>query len=210
MPTTVMLRPTFERRSSLDAILNPWNWIAIIYAMQALGAVMAVHLFGLSFIKMASPLVLLFLGFCIAVVFRFYDSPSRIGPWKWWVPVIIYAVFVFLLSNRSYPEVRVFFNTKLFHPVEYVTLGIFLSGAWHCLLKQKGTLGLVLCVQTSGIVYALSDEFHQSFIPHRTSTLTDVFIDSASVALGLAIFLLARFFYQAKERGQPAKPLAPE
>jgi VanZ family protein len=194
----------------LDAILNPWNWIAIIYAMQALGAIMAVQLFGLSFTKMASPVGSLILGFAIAVVFRWYDSASRLGPWKWWVPVIIYALFVFLLSSRSYPEARGVFNTKLFHPVEYVTLGIFLAGAWHCLLKQKGTLGLVLRVQASGIVYALSDELHQSFIPHRNPTLTDVFIDSASVALGLGIFLLARILYRAKERGQTAQPLAPE
>lgn len=210
MATTLMLRSTIERRSSLDAFLNPWNWIAIIYAMQALGAIMAVHVFGLSFAKMASPVGSLILGFGIAVAFRWYDSTSGLGPWKWWVPVIIYALFVFLLSNRSYPEVRSVFNTKLFHPVEYVTLGIFLAGAWHCLLKQKGTLCLVLCVQASGIVYALSDEFHQSFIPHRTPTLTDVFIDSASVALGLGLFLLARILYRGKERGQTAKPLAPE
>lgn len=208
MPTALMTRSAFVKRSSQEMFLNPWSWIAAIYALQVLGAFLTVHLFGLSLTKMATPLISLILGFCIAVVFRWYDSPSRIGPWKWWVPVIIYALFVFLLSNRSYPEVRSMFNAKFFHLVEYTTLGIFLAGAWHCLLKSEGIPSLVLCTQISGIIYAISDEFHQSFIPHRNPALTDVFIDSASVALGLGIFLLARTLVRRMEGGQTAKPLA--
>lgn len=203
MSSTIAPPSMFAERLPLDPFLNPWSWIAAIYAVQTLGALVVVHLFELSFRSVALPLVFLVLGFSVAVAFRWYDSSSHVGLWKWWIPVIIYGLIVFFLSNRSYPEARPMMSTKLFHPLEYLTLGIFLAGAWHCLLKQIGMLGFALCVQLSGTLYAFSDEFHQAFIPYRTSTLTDVLIDSVGVAFGLALFLLARFILQTRERWRP-------
>ena len=76
-------------------------------------------------------------------------------------------------------------------------------------MKQKGTLVFVFLVQISGIVFALSDEFHQAFIADRTSSLTDVLIDSVGVALGLGAFLLAGTVGRAIERGHTAPPTLP-
>lgn len=39
-------------------------------------------------------------------------------------------------------------------------------------------------------IYALSDEFHQSFIPGRSAELTDVLIDTAGAATGALILLV--------------------
>lgn len=41
-----------------------------------------------------------------------------------------------------------------------------------------------------GIIYATSDEIHQSFIPGRSSQLTDVMIDTMGVALGICLILI--------------------
>lgn len=204
MPSTIAPSSVLEERSSADPFLNPWNWVAVIFAVQTLGALIVTHQFQLSFTKMALPIGFLVLGFAIAVGFRWYDSASRVGLWKWWLPVAIYALVVFLLSHRSYPEARATVDTKLFHPLEYLTLGILLSGAWRCLQKQIGTPGFLFCVQLSGTAYALSDEFHQGFIPGRTPSLTDVLIDSVGVALGLGVFLLGRLIVQNVERGRLA------
>ena len=209
MPPTLGLPSICQRMLSLSAFLNPWNWIAAIYAMQTIGALIVVHLFGLSLAEVALPILFLILGACTAVVLRWYDSSYHAGLWKWWIPVIIYALVIFFLSNKSYPEARPLFSTKLFHPVEYMTLGIFLSGGWHNILKQKGTLDFMLLVQISGMVFALSDEFHQAFIAGRTSSLTDVLIDSVGVALGLGAFLLAGTVGRALERGHTVPPTLP-
>jgi hypothetical protein len=40
----------------------------------------------------------------------------------------------------------------------------------------------------TGILYAFLDEFHQKFVPGRTSSLKDVFIDSIGVITGVTIF----------------------
>lgn len=41
-----------------------------------------------------------------------------------------------------------------------------------------------------GILYAISDEIHQSFTPGRGPKITDVFIDSLGVFFGMAVILL--------------------
>jgi VanZ family protein len=43
-------------------------------------------------------------------------------------------------------------------------------------------------------LYAITDEFHQSFVPNRQGHLADVLIDSSGAALGLAgIWLFSRW-----------------
>ena len=41
-----------------------------------------------------------------------------------------------------------------------------------------------------GIIYAISDEIHQSFIPGRAAKLMDVMIDSVGVFVGILILML--------------------
>lgn len=48
--------------------------------------------------------------------------------------------------------------------------------------KHFNRLAFVLC-----IVYAMTDEFHQLFVPGRSAELRDVFIDAAGAALGLLV-----------------------
>ena len=52
--------------------------------------------------------------------------------------------------------------------------------------KRNGYLIAVAC----SLVYAATDEFHQSFVPSRTASVYDVMIDTVGAALGLALYLL--------------------
>lgn len=47
-----------------------------------------------------------------------------------------------------------------------------------------------------GIIYAISDEIHQSFIPGRSPLLTDVFLDTLGVLLGILVIMLIIKIYQ--------------
>jgi len=40
------------------------------------------------------------------------------------------------------------------------------------------------------MLYAASDEFHQTFVPGRTGQLSDVFIDASGAAIGLGLLWL--------------------
>ena len=69
------------------------------------------------------------------------------------------------------------------HIVEYFVLGLLLFRAFRADSLQKWRLQWTLNVMIMVIIFAISDEFHQSFVASRTSSLFDVGIDSAGGVL---------------------------
>lgn len=76
---------------------------------------------------------------------------------------------------------------KLGHATGYALLGLAYYYALPPRLRvgYRWTLALLMAV-----LFALSDEFHQSFVEGRNSSLVDVLIDTAGagIALTLAVF----------------------
>jgi VanZ family protein len=83
---------------------------------------------------------------------------------------------------------------KLGHLTEYAILATLL---WRALRggtrwQMKMSILFLVAVLACGI-FAASDEFHQSFVPSRTSSPQDVMIDICGALLGLAVcWMLAR------------------
>ena len=83
-----------------------------------------------------------------------------------------------------------FFVRKAAHVTEYAILTGLLFRAWRGLMggfwmRAATALGPAL-------LFALADEFHQSFVVSRTSSLGDVGIDFAGAIVGFAILALAQ------------------
>ncbi len=102
-----------------------------------------------------------------------------------WLPVIIWAGLIFYLS--SVPDLKTSLETfwdtilrKIAHMVEY--------GIFFLLLARAMKKPLIWPVILS-ILYAISDEFHQSFVPGRNMALLDVYFDSVGVLLGYLVHL---------------------
>lgn len=75
---------------------------------------------------------------------------------------------------------------KIAHFTEFAALGFCMTGAVHYTFgKRKFYLPFIPCV-----VYAISDEIHQHFVPERACRVFDMFVDSCGIATGIAIFLL--------------------
>ena len=140
------------------------------------------------------PIAVLAAGACISFLFRLNSGSKSFGIWQWWIPVLLYALFIFFLSNRSYPDAVPTFSTKIFHPIEYAVLGLLLCLAWFSVPGKKGLLSLAIRVLSVGLLYAASDEFHQAFIPGRTPRIVDVVVwDFLGLCLGCVMFLLIGF-----------------
>lgn len=77
---------------------------------------------------------------------------------------------------------------KMAHFSIYAVIGILLMGLL-CTYKIKNKWRIVITIVT-GMLYAISDEFHQSFSPGRTPKITDVYIDTLGVFLGVLLILL--------------------
>lgn len=89
-----------------------------------------------------------------------------------------------------------FIVRKSAHFIAYMILGIILI----LLLLQfnsinkKPQVALALCV-----FYAISDEFHQFFVPGRACQLRDVLIDSMGSLTGILLVLLCLKIFKAKK-----------
>jgi VanZ family protein len=81
-----------------------------------------------------------------------------------------------------------FFMRKLGHIFEYAILAMLLWRAVYSgtILRANMSFLFVAVWLTCGI-FAASDEFHQSFVPSRTSASRDVLIDICGALIGLAI-----------------------
>jgi len=73
---------------------------------------------------------------------------------------------------------------KTGHVIGYAGLGLLWARmlAARCSASTRQTLMWALLLT---VFYAVSDEFHQSFVPGRNGTPLDVLIDAASAGLGL-------------------------
>ena len=106
--------------------------------------------------------------------------------WKrlvYFIPSILWMLVIFYFSSRSTTgiggnnETDRFLILKSFHVIEYSALAILLFFGYR---KYKFTI-------ITAYIYALSDEYHQSFVPGRTSRFRDTLIDLGGICLSLFI-----------------------
>lgn len=140
---------------------------------------------------------------------------------KYWLPVLAWMALIFTGSSnaKSYQHSSLFVEPLLHwlfphmpqtqvdeihllirkcgHLTEYAVLALLL---WRALRKpvrndprpwnwREARLALLLVM-----LYAATDEFHQLFVPTRTSLVSDVMIDTVGGAAGLfALWILGRW-----------------
>ncbi|MEK6820407.1 MAG: VanZ family protein [Nanoarchaeota archaeon] len=98
--------------------------------------------------------------------------------WLSWIIVFLIASLIFYLSSLSFKGYHVFsLNSVFYHFLAFFWFAFFLIAA---LLKgRKRFLAAVLIA----LAYAVSDEFHQLFVPFRNFSISDILTDSAGIFL---------------------------
>lgn len=106
-----------------------------------------------------------------------------------WLPSLVMMALIFGFSSlpaSALPHLGAldFFVKKGGHALGYGLLGL----AYFYALPPRLTYGYrwVLALLMA-VLFALSDEYHQSFVEGRNSTITDVLIDAAGASLALII-----------------------
>lgn len=84
---------------------------------------------------------------------------------------------------------------KLAHATEYAVFAMLLCGVW-CDADRKRTLAALLAWGTA-TVYAMTDEFHQLFVPGRSGQAKDVLLDSCGAAVGVLFLMLVSMLFRA-------------
>ncbi len=129
-----------------------------------------------------------------------------------WGPAAAWAGVLFFLSalpGKDHPPYLFAGEDKVAHLVFYGVLGAALAWGRHR-GRDVGVGGgdrppspaLLLGV---GILYAISDEVHQAFVPGRDVSLGDLAADAVGVALGYGLF--TRFLGRRAKRASASTTL---
>lgn len=135
---------------------------------------------------------------------------------KYWLPVILWIGVIFVLSTSLFsaqhtsmviePILRFFKPSisqhqidfihflvrKAAHTTEYFISGLLLFRAYKGDSSDQHRWRWALAAIATLFVIALTDEFHQSFVSVRTSSLTDVGIDTFGGTLAQVVNMLRR------------------
>ncbi len=101
---------------------------------------------------------------------------------------ILTAVIIFLLSSISHdpaPQIEIPFKSIAYHFIIFFILALFLAMSFKS--PQKYTL---LAMSFLAIGYAVTDEFHQLFVPGRVASITDWLIDSIGVVIANIVYFI--------------------
>lgn len=120
--------------------------------------------------------------------FQVFDLSLKIPPWISWLMMIGWMGIIFYFSHQpTLPglpdDLADLFFKKTAHASAYaVLLGLW----WWNLRRFRGdspvTLGLSLALTA---LYALSDEWHQTFIPGRNGQFADILVDFSGALFAL-------------------------
>jgi len=109
-----------------------------------------------------------------------------------WGPAIAYMAFIYLLSEQPknggiIPDLGEmdFFIKKLAHFLEYGLLALLLLRAVRG--PQPITWQLIVWTLILTVLYAATDEYHQTFVPGRAGRWQDVIIDASGALLALVV-----------------------
>lgn len=113
---------------------------------------------------------------------------------KAWLPTLVWLVVIFLFSNHPTISTSVvnwqdFIIKKAAHFIEYFILSFLVFRSLNRttrLAKSK----IVIVSLLFSILYALTDEYHQSFIPGRDPHIRDVFIDTFGAATAQILIII--------------------
>ncbi len=101
------------------------------------------------------------------------------------LPILLASVAIIIASSRQdiqLPDLGLWNTDKLLHLIAYFFYGIFLLIFINGNFKlSKGKTILIAIVV--GLLFAASDEWHQSFVPGRTASIYDFIADAIGIAL---------------------------
>lgn len=109
---------------------------------------------------------------------------------------IIVQTFTLLFPFEINVENFHFLIRKGAHFCAYFILGILVMNALYGSRNKKVE---TIIASSICIIYAITDEFHQLFIPGRSGEVMDVVIDSCGSTIGIGLFLIAKKFSLIKK-----------
>ena len=118
-----------------------------------------------------------------------------------WAPVVLWMGVIYLLSAQPSlpptPSLPHDLLSRAGHFGEYLALGWLLARTAGVQPSRRHLIALLAVA----IAYAVSDEFHQSFVPNRAAAVDDIVFDVLGASAGM---VAGRWFSRSpRRRSQP-------
>lgn len=110
------------------------------------------------------------------------------------LPLVLWMAVIFYLSNQSVLiDIESDTGEKLLYKSAHFMAYALLAWLWWRALSPRRNVGWLVLFIALGLtmLYGVSDEFHQLFVPGRHGRVADVLFDTSG---GLATILLLRCF----------------
>ena len=107
-----------------------------------------------------------------------------------WGPFLAALAVVFWLSSMSDVPGAHYFWDKLLHTVGYAGLGVLALRAFHGGFERP-RLSSTIYAGLAVILWGVSDEIHQYFVPGRDASAFDVLADAIGFAIAVVLFAAA-------------------
>jgi VanZ family protein len=109
---------------------------------------------------------------------------------KYWLPVIVYAILIFCISSIPGRRIPNLFSgqSEFAHVIEYAILALLVNRAVKKYYPGQSYKRRFFWVFIAVIIYAMSDEFHQFFVPQREASLYDVGMDGIGIIIANILY----------------------
>jgi VanZ family protein len=131
-------------------------------------------------------------------------AAKRVGLW---LPPLIYMAVIFHLSAESdpLPQLTEHVWDKFLHTAEYGGLGVLVCRA--LIGERVAWIRAVLLAIVVSSAYGATDEWHQSFVPRRSSDVRDWLTDNIGATLGAGCYAaICRRRHNSEGSAQTAAP----
>ena len=114
---------------------------------------------------------------------------------RYQLPAIIWATVIFIESSipdLSPSEIIITAQDKIAHALVYGVLGYLITRSLYYQSNNTLRKHAILFSIIIGLLYGISDEFHQSFVPGRYPEFADLIADFVGVILAQFFFIYRR------------------
>ena len=125
--------------------------------------------------------------------------------WRW-LPPVVWMMLIFVLSAQpDLPQAPgPWLDTVLKKAAHMLAFGLLAWLYLRALRQHSGHLAILRLVSAGlALLYAISDEYHQTFVPGHQGRLLDIAVDSAGIC---AAMLLDWWLARRRHSRQPAPP----